>query len=58
MAFSGYFIPKGWKVFAWSRGVHMDPEIYSDPLEFNPERWDVSIHRCLIRLISGDFFKI
>ncbi|KAH7514368.1 hypothetical protein FEM48_Zijuj11G0082200 [Ziziphus jujuba var. spinosa] len=37
---NGYFIPKGWKVFAWSRGVHMDPEIYSDPLEFNPERWD------------------
>lgn len=29
----------------------MDPEIYSDPLEFNPERWDVSIHRCLFKCV-------
>ncbi|KAL6981431.1 Ent-kaurenoic acid oxidase 1 [Sarracenia purpurea var. burkii] len=37
---SGYTIPKGWKVLVWFRGVHFDPETYSDPKEFNPSRWD------------------
>ncbi|KAJ7962189.1 Cytochrome P450 family ent-kaurenoic acid oxidase [Quillaja saponaria] len=37
---NGYTIPKGWKVLIWSRGVHMDPEIYANPLEFNPTRWN------------------
>ncbi|KAJ0112438.1 hypothetical protein Patl1_03459 [Pistacia atlantica] len=26
VAMEGYIIPKGWKVFVWKRGVHMDPE--------------------------------
>ncbi|KAF8380674.1 hypothetical protein HHK36_028164 [Tetracentron sinense] len=37
---SGYTIPKGWKVLVWFRSVHTDPEIYPDPKEFNPSRWD------------------
>ncbi|KAJ4710289.1 Cytochrome P450 family ent-kaurenoic acid oxidase [Melia azedarach] len=37
---SGYTIPKGWKVLVWFRSVHLDPEIYSNPKEFNPSRWD------------------
>lgn len=41
--FSGYTIPKGWKVQVWFRHVHMDPEVYPDPKEFNPDRWDVSM---------------
>lgn len=40
--FSGYTIPKGWKVLVWFRSVHLDPEIYPNPLEFDPSRWDVS----------------
>lgn len=39
---SGYTIPKGWKVLVWFRSVHLDPEIYPNPKEFNPSRWDVS----------------
>lgn len=39
---SGYLIPKGWKVLVWFRSVHFDSEIYPDPREFNPSRWDVS----------------
>ena len=39
---SGYIIPKGWKVLVWFRTVHLDPEIYPNPKEFNPSRWDVS----------------
>lgn len=38
---AGYIIPKGWAVPIWNRGVHMDPEIYQNPLEFDPSRWDV-----------------
>ncbi|KAG7955770.1 hypothetical protein I3843_11G089100 [Carya illinoinensis] len=37
---NGYLIPKGWKVLAWSRGVHMDPENYPNPKEFDLSRWD------------------
>ncbi|KAF7828549.1 beta-amyrin 11-oxidase-like [Senna tora] len=37
---NGYTIPKGWKVLVWNRGVHMDPETYINPQEFDPSRWD------------------
>ncbi|KAL5795165.1 hypothetical protein ACOSP7_003759 [Xanthoceras sorbifolium] len=37
---SGYTIPKGWKVLAWFRTVHLDSEIYPNPREFNPSRWE------------------
>nr|QNS29965.1 cytochrome P450 [Nothapodytes nimmoniana] len=37
---SGYIIPKGWKVLVWFRTLHLDPEIYLEPKDFNPSRWD------------------
>ncbi|KAK7303619.1 hypothetical protein RJT34_14529 [Clitoria ternatea] len=37
---NGYFIPKGWKALVWFRSVHLDPEIYPNPKEFNPYRWN------------------
>ncbi|KAF2322005.1 hypothetical protein GH714_005474 [Hevea brasiliensis] len=37
---NGYVIPKGWKVLVWFRSVHLDHEIYPNPKEFNPSRWD------------------
>ncbi|WOH14512.1 hypothetical protein DCAR_0934031 [Daucus carota subsp. sativus] len=37
---NGYTIPKGWKVLVWFRTVHHDEDIYPEPLEFNPSRWD------------------
>ncbi|KAH9705165.1 Ent-kaurenoic acid oxidase 2 [Citrus sinensis] len=36
----GYTIPKGWKVLIWNRAVHMDPDNFSAPKEFDPSRWD------------------
>lgn len=39
---TGYIIPKGWKALVWFRSVHLDPEIYPNPKEFNPYRWNVS----------------
>ncbi|KAL9230190.1 hypothetical protein vseg_005576 [Gypsophila vaccaria] len=35
----GYTIPKGWKVFASFRGVHMDDDNFKDARSFNPGRW-------------------
>ncbi|XP_038970822.1 ent-kaurenoic acid oxidase-like [Phoenix dactylifera] len=37
---NGYLIPKGWRVQTWYRSVHMDPQVYPDPKDFNPSRWD------------------
>ncbi|XVF23672.1 hypothetical protein REPUB_Repub13aG0059400 [Reevesia pubescens] len=37
---SGYTIPKGWKVLVWFRSIHLDPEIYPNPKQFDPSRWD------------------
>ncbi|KAM7259077.1 hypothetical protein ACFE04_014818 [Oxalis oulophora] len=37
---NGYTVPKGWKVLVWFRSVHFDSEIYPNPKEFNPSRWD------------------
>lgn len=37
---NGYTIPKGWHVQAWMRQVHLDPEVYKEPLTFNPDRWE------------------
>ncbi|KAH0462173.1 hypothetical protein IEQ34_009748 [Dendrobium chrysotoxum] len=42
---NGYLIPKGWKVQTWYRNVHMDPEVYPDPKNFNPSRWDGLVPR-------------
>ncbi|XWS49598.1 hypothetical protein CRYUN_Cryun12cG0016900 [Craigia yunnanensis] len=37
---NGYFIPKGWKVLVWHSAIHTDPEIYPNPKEFLPSRWN------------------
>ncbi|KAH7845472.1 hypothetical protein Vadar_002626 [Vaccinium darrowii] len=35
----GYTIPKGWKVFASVRAVHMNEDHFKDARTFNPWRW-------------------
>ncbi|GMY08207.1 cytochrome P450 90A1 [Fagus crenata] len=35
----GYTIPKGWKVFASFRAVHLDYDHFKDARTFNPWRW-------------------
>ncbi|KAK1304876.1 Cytochrome P450 87A3 [Acorus calamus] len=36
----GYTIPAGWSVVVCPPAVHLNPEIYEDPLAFKPSRWD------------------
>ncbi|GJN26693.1 hypothetical protein PR202_gb14645 [Eleusine coracana subsp. coracana] len=35
----GYTIPAGWGIMVCPPAVHLNPEIYEDPLAFNPWRW-------------------
>ncbi|CAN0902711.1 Cytochrome P450 87A3 [Linum grandiflorum] len=36
----GYRIPAGWTVMVYPTAVHLNPEVYEDPLAFNPWRWE------------------
>ncbi|KAG9160760.1 hypothetical protein Leryth_008597 [Lithospermum erythrorhizon] len=38
----GYTIPKGWKVFASLRAVHLDHKHFKDARTFNPWRWQTN----------------
>ncbi|KAM4108730.1 hypothetical protein ACB094_03G067400 [Castanea mollissima] len=40
VSINDYIIPKGWKVSVWYGAFHMDPEIFDNPQNFNPSRWD------------------
>ncbi|XP_072955667.1 cytochrome P450 85A1 isoform X1 [Typha angustifolia] len=36
---NGYVIPKGWRIYVYTREINYDPYMYPDPLSFNPWRW-------------------
>ncbi|KAG0501549.1 hypothetical protein HPP92_001621 [Vanilla planifolia] len=35
----GFIIPKGWRIYVYTREINYDPCLYSEPLSFNPWRW-------------------
>lgn len=37
--FKGYHIPKGWKVLPVFTAPHLDQDVYENPLQFDPRRW-------------------
>jgi len=37
-------IPKGWNVILLLRYLHTNPENFTDPMCFDPERWNVRIY--------------
>ncbi|KAH8511104.1 hypothetical protein Peur_052718 [Populus x canadensis] len=39
MELNGFVIPKGWRIYVYTREINYDPHIYPDPLSFNPWRW-------------------
>ncbi|XP_024978333.1 cytochrome P450 85A1-like [Cynara cardunculus var. scolymus] len=39
MELEGYIIPKGWKIYVYTREMNYDPCLYPDPYTFNPWRW-------------------
>ncbi|XP_014496579.1 cytochrome P450 85A1 isoform X1 [Vigna radiata var. radiata] len=39
MELNGYLIPKGWRIYVYTREINYDPFLYHDPMTFNPWRW-------------------
>nr|QNS29931.1 cytochrome P450 [Nothapodytes nimmoniana] len=39
MKLNGYVIPKGWRIYVYTREINYDPCLYPEPLTFNPWRW-------------------
>ncbi|XP_048135588.1 cucurbitadienol 11-hydroxylase-like [Rhodamnia argentea] len=36
---NGFLIPKGWPIMVVLTALHMNPDVFENPLEFNPWRW-------------------
>lgn len=54
MELNGYLIPKGWRIYVYTREINYDPFLYPDPLTFNPWRWlDKSLESKNYFLIFG-----
>ncbi|KAK9104372.1 hypothetical protein Scep_021216 [Stephania cephalantha] len=39
MELNGYVVPKGWRIYLYTRELYHDPILYPEPLSFNPWRW-------------------
>ncbi|CAL9091237.1 unnamed protein product [Musa acuminata var. zebrina] len=39
VAMKGFTIPKGWRIYVYTREINYDPLMYPQPLSFNPWRW-------------------
>ncbi|KAL8229201.1 hypothetical protein R6Q57_014101 [Mikania cordata] len=39
MELNGFVIPKGWRIYVYTREINYDPCLYPDPYTFNPWRW-------------------
>ncbi|CAI8594213.1 unnamed protein product [Vicia faba] len=51
---NGYLIPKGWRIYVYTREINYDPFLYPEPLAFNPWRWmDKSLESQNYFLIFG-----
>ncbi|KAL4590105.1 hypothetical protein LXL04_003025 [Taraxacum kok-saghyz] len=38
--YNGYSIPKGWKLYWSASSTHKNPEFYSEPMKFDPSRFE------------------
>ncbi|KAM7464443.1 hypothetical protein LguiA_032564 [Lonicera macranthoides] len=39
MELNGFVIPKGWRIYVYTREMNYDPFVYPEPFTFNPWRW-------------------
>ncbi|KAI4320369.1 hypothetical protein MLD38_033860 [Melastoma candidum] len=39
MELNGFVIPKGWRIYVYTREINYNPCLYPEPLVFNPWRW-------------------
>lgn len=60
---AGFEIKKGWHVNIDATCIHFDPDLYKDPMQFDPSRFDVisslassvSIFVVLVCITSNEF---
>lgn len=59
---AGYTIPAGWALMVSPPSVHLNPNKYRDPLDFNPWRWEVSISTLSLLMCNlfdaGSYWKL
>ncbi|KAL8550225.1 hypothetical protein ACS0TY_008883 [Phlomoides rotata] len=36
---NGFIVPRGWRIYVYTREINYDPILYPEPLKFNPWRW-------------------
>lgn len=53
----GYMIPKGWKIYVYTREINYDPCLFPDPYTFNPWRWLVSPYTSCISCCYSIFIS-
>ncbi|XP_058227930.1 cytochrome P450 85A1-like isoform X2 [Rhododendron vialii] len=39
MELNGFLIPKGWRIYVYTREINYNPCLYPEPFTFNPWRW-------------------
>ncbi|KAL3644595.1 hypothetical protein CASFOL_009775 [Castilleja foliolosa] len=39
MNLNGFLVPRGWRIYVYTREINYDPILYQEPLKFNPWRW-------------------
>ncbi|GFY88753.1 brassinosteroid-6-oxidase 1 [Actinidia rufa] len=39
MELNGFVIPRGWRIYVYTREINYNPFLYPEPLKFNPWRW-------------------
>ncbi|KAI3452915.1 hypothetical protein Pfo_009578 [Paulownia fortunei] len=39
MKLNGFVVPKGWRIYVYTREINYDPLLHPEPLKFNPWRW-------------------
>ncbi|XP_052205319.1 cytochrome P450 85A-like [Diospyros lotus] len=39
MELNGFLIPKGWRIYVYTREINYNPNLYPEPFTFNPWRW-------------------
>ncbi|KAG1366759.1 cytochrome P450 85A1-like [Cocos nucifera] len=56
MEMKGCIIPKGWRIYVYTREINYDPFMYPEPLAFNPWRWldkKLESHQCFLAFGGG-----
>ncbi|GER50194.1 cytochrome P450 85A1, partial [Striga asiatica] len=58
MKLNGFLVPKGWRIYVYTREVNYDPILYQEPLKFNPWRLAGGTRLCPGKELSGSISRL